>query len=100
MMGYLHRRGEISLLLTVMITAALWGASQLFAPFSLPQKALLAATLLFWIAGFAYCLFRCRFPFLKKHSSAIGLTILIIYVCVLGLATVSEIFDLNWFSWL
>ncbi len=100
MMSYLRRRGEISLLVTVMITAALWGASQFFTPFSRPQKALLVATLLFWIAGFAYSLFRCQFPFLKKHSSALGLAILIIYVCLLGLATISEIFDLNWFSWL
>lgn len=96
----LRRQGEVSLLLVILITAALWGISQLFPQFSLPQKVFLAVTLLFWIAGFAYCLFRCQFLFFQKHSSAIGLGILIVYVIVLGLATVSEIFGLNWFSWL
>lgn len=99
-MEYLRRQGEVFLLLVVLITAALWGISRLFPPFSLPQKVLLAVTLLFWVAGFAYCIFRSRFPFFKKHSAAIGLAVLILYVAVLGLATVSEIFSLGWFAWL
>jgi FtsH-binding integral membrane protein len=100
MISYLRRQGEVFLLLVVVITAALWGVSQLFPPFSMPQKVLLAVTLLFWIAGFAACLFLSEFPFFKQHSSAIGLAILIVYVVVLGLATASEILDLNWFAWL
>ncbi|MDP8236542.1 MAG: hypothetical protein P9M08_09160 [Candidatus Erginobacter occultus] len=100
MISYLRRRGEVFLLLVVVITAALWGISQLFPPFSPPQKLILAVTLLFWIAGFASCLFLSQFPFVKKHSSAIGLAILIVYVVVLGLATASEILGLNWFAWL
>ncbi len=99
-MIYLRRNGEIFLLLVVLITGALWGISQVFPPFSAPQKIFLVVTLLFWIFGFAYCLFRSEFPFFKRHSSAIGLAILIVYVGILGLATVSEIFDLNWFAWL
>ena len=99
-MEYLRRQGEVFLLLVVLITAALWGGSQLFHPYSLPQKVFLAVTLLFWVAGFAYCIFRSRFPFFKEHSAAIGLAVLILYVAVLGLATVSEIFNLNWFSWI
>ena len=99
-MIYLRRHGEVFLLLVILITAVLWGIAQLFPPFSAPQKIFLVVTLLSWIFGFAYCLFRSDFPFFKKHASAIGLAILIVYVVVLGLATVSEIFDLNWFSWL
>lgn len=99
-MEYLRRQGEVFLLLVVIITAALWGVSQLFSPFSLPQKIFLASALLFWVAGFAYCIFRSRFPFFRKHSATIGLVILILYVAVLGLATVSEIFNLGWFAWL
>lgn len=99
-MSYLRRQGEVGLLLVVLGTAALWGVSRLFPPFSFPQKALLVFTLLFWIAGFAWCLFRSEFPFLKKHSQTIGLVVLIAYVFLLGLATVSEIFDLSWFAWL
>jgi hypothetical protein len=99
-MIYLRRHGEVFLLLVVLITGALWGISRIFPPFSGPQKIFLAVMLIFWILGFAYCLFRSEFPFFKRHSSSIGLTILIVYVVILGLATVSEIFDLNWFSWL
>ena len=99
-MSYLRRRGEVGLLLVILGTAALWGVSRLLPPFSFPQKLLLVLTLIFWIGGFAWCLFRAEFPFLKKHSGTIGLAILILYVLVLGLATVSEVFDLNWFSWL
>jgi len=99
-MGYLRRHGEVCLLLVVLIAASLWGLSRFFAPFSFSQKALLAATLLFWITGLACCLFRSEFPFFRKHSQAIGLAILVVYVVVLGLGTVAEIFELNWFSWL
>lgn len=99
-MRYLHRHGEVYLLLVVLVFAGLWGLSRLFPPLSPPQKSFLAAALLAWIAGFTDCLFRSEFPFFRKHSPALGLAILVVYVVVLGLATVAEILDLNWFSWL
>ena len=99
-MRYLHRHGEVYLFLVVLVFAGLWGFSWLFPPLSLPQKSFLAVALLAWIAGCADCLFRSEFPFFRKHSPAIGLTVLVVYVVMLGLATAAEIFDLNWFSWL
>ncbi|MFH1037425.1 MAG: hypothetical protein V1789_01980 [PVC group bacterium] len=100
MMNYLRKHGEIFLLLIVCLTAALWGIAQLFPPLSTPQKIVLIVMLVFWVAAFAYCLFRSDFPFFRRYKETIGLTILIVYVIVLGLATVSEIFDLGWFSWI
>lgn len=37
-------------------------------------------------------------PFYKKYSGEILLAILAIYVILLGLATISELFDLGWFK--
>lgn len=99
-MNYLKKHGEIFLILIVIITAALWGISQIFPPLSAPQKALLVVMLVFWVASFAYCLFKSDFPFFRKNKETIGLTLLVAYVVVLGLATVSEIFELGWFNWL
>jgi len=99
-MNYLRQHGEIFLLLIVGITAVLFGISQLFPALSPPQKAFLLAALLFWIVSFAYCLFKSDFPFLRKYKAEIGLTILVIYVIILGIGTVSELFNLGWFDWL
>ncbi len=99
-MNYLRKHGEIFLIIIVVITAALWGISQLFPPLSTPQKIFMIIMLVFWLVGFAYCLFKSDFPFFRQYKTTIGLTILIAYVIVLGLATVSEIFELNWFSWI
>ncbi len=99
-MTYLRRHGEIFLILLVLIFGGLWGLSRIFPPYSLAQKCLLVISLLLWIVGLAYCLFRSEFPFFKKHGPAVGMVLLIAYVTVLALGTVSEIFDLGWFSWL
>jgi len=99
-MMYLHRHGEVLLILVILIFGGLWGLSLLFPPYSTAQKCLLVISLLFWIAGLTYCLFRSEFPFFKKHGPAIGLVILVAYVAVLTMGTVSEIFDLGWFYWL
>ena len=99
-MNYLRTHGEVFLIFIVCITAALWGISQVFPPLSTPQKAILVVMLVFWVAGFAYCLFRSDFPFFRRYKETIGLSLLIAYVIVLGLATVSEILDLGWFSWI
>jgi uncharacterized membrane protein len=99
-MNYLKQHGEVFLLIIAIITAVLLGTSQLFADQSLPQKILLGVGLIFWIVAFAYCLFKSDFPFFRKNAARIGLTLLIIYVIILGLATISEIFELGWFDWL
>ncbi len=99
-MNYLKKHGEIFLILIVIITAALWGGSQIFPSLSAPQKALLVVMLVFWVVSFAYCLFKSDFPFFRKNKETIGLILLVAYVVVLGLATVSEIFELGWFNWL
>ena len=99
-MKYLRQHGEIFLLIIVALAAGLFGLSQLFPSLSAPQKALLLIALIFWIVSFAYCLFKSDFPFFREHKGTIGLTLLIVYVIILGLATVSEIFELGWFDWL
>lgn len=99
-MTYLRQNGEIFLLLIVIITGALFGISQLFPGLSAPQKVFLLAALIFWIVSFAYCLFKSDFPFFRKYKAEIGLTLLIVYVIILGLGTVSEFFELGWFAWL
>ncbi len=99
-MNYLRKNGEIFLLVIVAIAGALWGAARLFPPMSLPQKGLLLALLIFGTLSFAYCLFKSDFPFFRKYPGPIGLTVLIVYVIVLGVLTVSEIFDLGWFGWI
>lgn len=99
-MNYLKKHGEVFLIFIVAITAALWGISQLFPSLSAPQKIFLLIMLIFWIVSFAYCLFKSDFPFFRKYKAEIGLTLLIIYVIVLGLATISEIFEIGWFDWL
>ena len=99
-MKYLKEHGEILLSIIVVTTAALWGISQIFPALSLPQKVILGIMMLFWIVSFSYCLFKSDFPFFRKYKGQIGLTILILYVIVLGLATISEVFELGWFDWL
>ncbi len=56
--------------------------------------------LIFWVVAFAYCIFKSEFPFFRGHKEVIGLTILVVYVIILGLATVSEIFEFDWFYWI
>ena len=99
-MNYLRKNGEIFLMIIIGITAALWGIAQLFPPLSGPYKIFLIVMLIFWILAFAYCVFKSDFPFFRRYKETIGLVILIIYVIVLGLATVSEIFELDWFYWI
>lgn len=99
MMKYLKAHGEMFLLIVAVITAALWGVSQIFPFLSLAQKVVLGAMMIFWIAGFSYCLFKSDFPFFRRYKAQIGLTILIIYVVSLGVMTVSEVFELGWFDW-
>jgi hypothetical protein len=99
-MKYLKEHGEIFLLIVAVVTAALWGISQLFPVLSLPQKVILGAMLIFWIAGFSYCIFKSDFPFFRKYKAQIGLTILVVYVITLGIMTISEVFELDWFDWL
>lgn len=38
--------------------------------------------------------------FLKKYKAEIWFVVLFTYVITLGLATISEVFDLGWFNWL
>ncbi|MDP8214711.1 MAG: hypothetical protein RAO92_05470 [Candidatus Euphemobacter frigidus] len=99
-MNYLRNHGEVFLLVIIIITAALWGLSQLFPPLSTPQKIFLLVMLVFWVVSFAYCLFRSEFPFFRKNAKTIGLTLLFAYVIILGLATISEIFEFDWFYWI
>jgi len=99
-MNYLRKHGEIFLVVIICITAALWGIAQLCQPLSAPYKILLIAMLLFWIVAFSYCIFKSDFPFIRAHKVIIGLTILVVYVINLGVATVSEIFELDWFYWI
>lgn len=99
-MNYLRKHGEIFLVIIIGITAALWGISRLFPPLSAPYKILLLVMLLFWVISFAYCIFKSKFPFFLRYKVKIGLTILIVYVVILGLATISEILELDWFYWI
>ncbi len=99
MMKYLKEHGEIFLLIIAVVTAALWGVSLLFPALSLSQKVVLGVMMIFWIVAFAYCLFKSDFPFFKKYKGQIGMTILIVYVISLGVMTISEVFELDWFDW-
>ncbi len=99
-MNYLRKHGELFLAVIICITAALWGIVQLCQPLSAPYKILLIVMLLFWIAAFSYCIFKSDFPFFRSNKEIIGLTILVSYVIILGVATVSEIFELDWFYWI
>ena len=38
--------------------------------------------------------------FYQKYKSEIWLVVLFLYVITLGLATMSEVFELGWFDWL
>jgi len=38
--------------------------------------------------------------FFQKYKSEILLFVLFIYVIILGLGVISEVFDLGWFKWL
>jgi len=38
--------------------------------------------------------------FYQKNKEKIWFIVLLLYVITLGLATISEIFDLGWFKWL
>lgn len=98
-MNYLRRHGELFLAVIVCITAALWGIAQFCQPLSPAYKILMFAMLIFWIPSFAYCVFKSEFPFFRRYKQTIGLTILVAYVIILGLATISEIFELDWFNW-
>lgn len=99
-MNYLRRHGEIFLVIIICITAALWGLAQLCQPLSGPYKVILLMMLIFWVVAFAYCIFKSEFPFFRGNKEIIGLTILVVYVVILGLATVSEIFEFDWFNWI
>jgi len=99
-MNYLRQHGELFLFSVIIVTVALFGIAQLLPSMSLPQKIVMAVALIFWIVAFSYCLFRSEFPLFRKYKGEIGLTVLVAYVIVLGLATASEIFELGWFDWL
>ena len=105
-MDYLRKHGELFLLVLIVVTAVIWFLSTLFpadpaiSVIKSPRKMLLILMGIIWIVGFAYCVFKSDFPFFRKHKETIGLTLLIAYVIVLALGTVSEIFDLGWFYWL
>ena len=105
-MDYLRKHGEVFLLVLIAVTAAIWFLSTLF-PAALevsalksPRKMLMLLMGIIWIVGFAYCVFKSDFPFFRSHKETIGLTLLIVYVVILALGTISEIFDLGWFYWL
>jgi len=38
--------------------------------------------------------------FFRKYKGEILVVILLLYVIILGLGTISEIFELHWFDWL
>ncbi len=38
--------------------------------------------------------------FYKKYKGVIWLVVFILYVIILGLATISEVFEFGWFDWL
>lgn len=100
-MSFLRTHGEVFLLLLAAATAALWlAAREFFPPLSASQQVLLLAALVLWTAGLAWCLFRASFPFFSRYKVQIAVTFLILYVISLALITVSELFDLGWFSWL
>jgi len=105
-MDYLRKHGEIFLLILIIVCAGIWLLSTAFpaeprvSTLKSPRKMLLLVMGAIWIAGFAYCVFKSEFPFFRRNKETIGLTVLIIYVVILALGTVSEIFDLGWFYWL
>ncbi|HOO78350.1 MAG TPA: hypothetical protein PK636_06455 [bacterium] len=100
MIDYLKAHGEATLLLIAAITGILLGISQLFPEMGTPQQIFLLATLIFWIAALAWCLFKAEFPFFRRYKAGIALVLLTAYALVLAVATISEVFELGWFGWL
>ncbi len=100
MIDYLRGHGEVFLVLLAAVMAVLWGISRIFPPMSAAQQVILAAMIILWTAGFAWCVFKTKFPFFSRHKVEIAIILLVLYVISLALITVSELFDLNWFSWL